>query len=258
MGLRRWIPDPAVDLARTVRDQARSLAYRGDARWCDVCGRSSRAFLTWGDPARGKGVAPRPNAKCPHCGSLERHRMAWRHLATHSDLFSGTLDYVLHVAPERCLQPRLEQRLGDAYWSADLMRPNARLKMDLTDIPLADDSVDAVLCSHVLEHIPDDAAAMSELARVLKPGRWAMIAVPMRDADETYEDPSITTPEGRREAFGQADHVRWYGRDLADRLDAAGFDVVRIDVADVVADPAEQLRCGIPERVAPIWWCTAR
>ena len=39
---------------------------------------------------------------------------------------------------------------------------------DITAIPHPDDSFDAILCIHVLEHVPDDRAAMRELARVLK------------------------------------------------------------------------------------------
>jgi len=42
----------------------------------------------------------------------------------------------------------------------------------LTHVPLCSGSVDLVLCSEVLEHIPDDAAATAEIARVLKPGGW--------------------------------------------------------------------------------------
>jgi len=257
MPLRRLAPQWTIDLARQARDTVRSVAYAGEGRACDVCGRTARAFLPFGDPLRTRGTPPRPDAKCPHCGSLERHRLAWRFLSERTDLFDGRDKYVLHVAPERCLQPRLQARLGEAYWSADLMRPSARLKMDITDMPLADDSVDVVYCSHVLEHIPDDRAAMSEIARVLKPEGWALLVVPMRDADETFEDPSITTDEGRREAFGQADHVRWYGADFQDRLQEAGLEVERLGVADVVPDPALREQHGLPDSLEPMWWCRA-
>jgi SAM-dependent methyltransferase len=48
----------------------------------------------------------------------------------------------------------------------------------LTDIPLANRSVDLVLCTEVLEHIPDDMKALDELARVLAPEGWLLISVP--------------------------------------------------------------------------------
>ena len=82
-----------------------------------------------------------------------------------------------------------------------------------------------MLCSHVLEHVPDDRAAISELRRVLRPRGTALVLTPYRPDRPTYEDPSVTKPLDRMVAFGQQDHVRIYGNDLADRLRTAGFDV---------------------------------
>ncbi|MCF8091810.1 MAG: methyltransferase domain-containing protein [Desulfotignum sp.] len=50
--------------------------------------------------------------------------------------------------------------------------------MDVTGLPFRDKSVDVVICSEVLEHIPDDDQAVSELVRVLKPGRILAVSVP--------------------------------------------------------------------------------
>lgn len=50
--------------------------------------------------------------------------------------------------------------------------------MDVTCLPFADNSFDAVICSEVLEHIPDDDQAVSELVRILKPGRILAVSVP--------------------------------------------------------------------------------
>lgn len=98
------------------------------------------------------------------------------------------------------------------------------VKADITQLPFATNSFDAIICMHVLEHIPYDHKAMCELYRVLKPGGWAIIMVPLDESRATtYEDFSITTPEGREKAFGQQDHVRWYGNDYPQRLEAAGF-----------------------------------
>ncbi len=49
---------------------------------------------------------------------------------------------------------------------------------DLCALPLPDASFDKVLCSDVLEHIEDDQAAVSQLARVLKPGGTLVLTVP--------------------------------------------------------------------------------
>lgn len=50
--------------------------------------------------------------------------------------------------------------------------------MDVTNLPFLDNSFDIVICSEVLEHIPDDAKAMSELVRILKPGKILAVSVP--------------------------------------------------------------------------------
>ncbi|NOX35326.1 MAG: class I SAM-dependent methyltransferase [Deltaproteobacteria bacterium] len=50
--------------------------------------------------------------------------------------------------------------------------------MDVTNLPFCDNSFDIVICSEVLEHIPDHARAMSELVRILKPGKFLAVSVP--------------------------------------------------------------------------------
>lgn len=113
------------------------------------------------------------------------------------------------------------------YISADLNSPMAMVKMDITNILYEDNSFDVILCSHVLEHVVDDRKAMRELFRVLKPGGWGILQVPIL-RDKTFEDPSIVSPEDRERIFGQKDHVRIYGRDYKDRLEEAGF-TVKVD-----------------------------
>ncbi len=129
-------------------------------------------------------------------------------------------------APEPIFQKKLRASPNLDYTSADLNSPFAMVKLDITDIPYAENTFDVVLCSHVLEHIPDDRKAMSELYRILKPGGWALLLVPF-DAErpETFEDPDVVDPKERTRLFGQFDHVRVYGRDFKDRLESAGFTV---------------------------------
>ena len=89
----------------------------------------------------------------------------------------------------------------------------------MQQIPLADGSVDVVICNHIMEHVADDRRAMRELHRVLKPGGWGIVLSPVdRDYEQTYEDDSITDPDERTRIFGQYDHRRIYGADYADRL----------------------------------------
>ena len=96
--------------------------------------------------------------------------------------------------------------------------------VDITDIPYPDSSFDVIYCSHVLEHVPEDRKAMRQMHRLLRPGGWALIIVPIR-GECTFEDTTVTSPEERKRLFGQCDHVRRYGPDVADRLREAGFRV---------------------------------
>ncbi len=117
------------------------------------------------------------------------------------------------------------------YVGVDLNeRPNISVKMDLTATPIRSAAFDAVICVHVLEEILDDRKAMRELYRVMKSGGWALISVPTRMEQLTYEDPMIVTPDERQRAFGEVAHVRIYGHDLVDRLKECGFQV-QVDLA---------------------------
>jgi predicted SAM-dependent methyltransferase len=80
-----------------------------------------------------------------------------------------------------------------------------------------------VLCSHVLEHV-DDAKALKEIHRVLRPGGIALIMLPLIEGwERTYENPQIMRPGERALHFGQGDHLRAYGRDVRERIRSAGF-----------------------------------
>jgi SAM-dependent methyltransferase len=147
----------------------------------------------------------------------------WFYLKNQTNFFCESLK-VLHFSPEYCLQKKFKKQPNLDYLSADLASPLAMTKIDITNIPYEDNTFDAILCSHVLEHIPDDRQAMKELLRVLKPGGWAILQVPIdRKREKTFEDPTVTSPEERERLFWQHDHVRLYGLDYPDRLRDVGF-----------------------------------
>ncbi len=137
------------------------------------------------------------------------------------------------MAPEQCFYKRLKTYDHLDYVTADLESPLAEYHFDLHEIPFTDDSFDMILCNHVLEHVNNDRTVLSEFWRVLRPGGFAILQVPLEPHRElTYEDPSITEPRQREIIFGQKDHVRVYGRDYPDRLREAGFAVQELLVSD--------------------------
>jgi len=132
---------------------------------------------------------------------------------------------VLHIAPEICFIDKFEKLHGDTYITADIESPLAKVKLDVHNISFDENKFDVVFCNHVMEHVEDDLKAMSEIYRVLKPGGFAILQIPLFYPllDKTYEDTSITSPKDREKAFGQSDHVRMYGKDYSDRLRSVGF-----------------------------------
>lgn len=199
--------------------------YSGDNVLCPICNSKFKEFGIYG-------FVPRKNARCHNCGSLERHRLLWKYFNEKTDLFKADLKTrLLHFAPEKTLYGVFSKNQNIEYYPCDLFpqhyeyRGNVKItKADINDIPFEENYFNVIICNHVLEHIPDDAHAMSELYRVLKKDGWAILQVPIDyNRETTYEDFTITTPEGREKAFGQKDHVRIYGRDYKDRLSKAGF-----------------------------------
>ncbi len=168
----------------------------------------------------------RENALCPNCLSLERHRLLWIYLKERTGIFHEPMKF-LHIAPELCFLHRFEKLPRLNYITADLESPLAKVKMDIHRIPFDEDTFDAVMCNHVMEHVDNDIQAMKEIYRVLKPGGWAILQVPFmgKDLDKTFEDPEVKSPRERERVYGQGDHVRIYGKDYPQRLERAGFKV---------------------------------
>lgn len=213
----RYLP-AAISSYYTIR----SLAYLGNNFICPCCGGHFRRFLPYNKNK------PDANNICPRCGSFERHRLLWLYLKNKTNIFEDNLK-ILHCAPEYCLQKQLIRNQNLQYIGADLDSPLANVKMDLTKIQYDDNYFDVIICNHVLEHIPNDRQAMKELFRVLKPGGWAILQVPIDPTlEKTFEDPNIISPQDRERLFGESNHVRMYGLDYKNRLQEAGF-TVKVD-----------------------------
>ena len=236
------VPRPLLQRIAGWAVPVAGLLYKGRGRECPVCGSKYRRFMPYGY------VNARPDALCPHCLSLERHRLLWLYLVRETDLLT-TFPKTLHIAPEVCLMRHLRKHFAShpgQYVTADLESPLAELHFDIQAIPLADDYADVIFCNHILEHVADDRQALRELRRILRPGGWGVLLSPVDPSRAaTFEDDSVTDPAERTRIFGQYDHRRIYGRDYADRLREAGFGVEEIDYTARFT-PQERQRYGLP------------
>lgn len=198
-------------------------------RTCPICGYHGK-FRAFGVPLV-------LDAMCGRCDALERHRLFALMDERHGILRGVTS--MLHFAPEDTLRKKFSRRFAE-YRAVDLVRADVDCRCDIEDTQLPPESVDAVFASHILEHV-DDRKAIAEMFRILKARGKLIAMVPIVEAwAETYEDPAITSESERDLHFGQYDHVRFYGRDFPQRLEAAGF-----KVTVYLATPRECVEYGL-------------
>jgi SAM-dependent methyltransferase len=122
------------------------------------------------------------------------------------------------------------------YVTGDLNSPWADHHFDVHQIPFPNDHFDLLMANHLLEHVRDDHAVLREMYRVLKPGGWGILQVPIDySTAATAEDPTITDPAVRERLYWQRDHVRLYGyEDYPERLRKAGFEVSCVDLEEML------------------------
>ena len=227
LAIRRSVGGWWHDRKKDLEKRALLASLEGSGAKCNVCTWEGRAFADdcW-----------HPGTICPECGSQVRHRM----LVAVFDGLSATPGFdeqsllvgkaILHFAPERQLRDRIS-RAATTYASADFDRGDCDLRLDISAMPQVEDiCYDVLIACDVFEHVLNDAAGFREIHRVLKPGGLAILTVPQRDPpSRTDEDPQVKSEDEREKRFGQKDHVRMYGDDFPDRLEAAGFSVLTVD-----------------------------
>jgi predicted SAM-dependent methyltransferase len=224
-----------------------------NARSCPGCGRAVNRFLPlprfyFDETAQNGFTHPWDRWEmlnideysCPHCEASDRDRLMAVYLQRKlAALGCGNRVRLVEFAPTEPLGPVLRDSPAVEYRSADLDKPGVDDHANVTDLSIYPDaSFDALVCSHVLEHVPDDRKAMRELYRILRPSGWGLLIVPISlHLDEIYENPDAVTAEQRWAHFGQNDHLRIYTRrGFTDRLEEAGFHASRLGMTDIGQD----------------------
>lgn len=171
---------------------------------------------------------------CTECGASDRDRLYALYFQKRLRDTSNKLFYVLDIAPTVAMNRFLKACGSLSVRTADLYMQGVDDKVDLTRMDIyPDERFDVFVCSHVLEHIHDDVAAMKELHRVLKTGGWGIVMVPINlGLKEIYEDNTITDKAGRWRHFGQDDHLRMYSKEgFIGRLKSVGFTVQQYGIS---------------------------
>ena len=229
-------------LLTRIKNIIRQFSAIFHSYYCPVCERKVKSFLPlpdfYFDLAQQNGYiysfddAETLNYKqysCPHCYSSDRDRLYALYIR---DKAAGhykkrTLD-IVEFAPFQPLGQMIKKIGVFNLRTADLFMEGVDDKVNLEDMSLyQDESFDCFICSHVLEHVPDDKKALRELQRILKPGGWGILMVPvLLTIDEIDEDPNLTDEAERWRRFGQNDHIRIYSKKgFLNRINEAGLSV---------------------------------
>ena len=221
-------------------------SYKGHGFTCNVCQQQYFRFVDyWPASENNKALSINhviagygKNIICPNCLSNARERLVIAMLQHHVNIDNKK---ILHLSPEKNVYQYLKSKSN--VITADLVpgfykNIDKHIRQeDVTALSFADQSFDVVIANHVLEHIPDDLKAMSEIYRVLKKGGVAILQVPYSETiSETIEEPLIYNPKKQSNLFGQKDHVRIYQlNDYISRLGQSGFIVSKINYKELSA-----------------------
>ena len=168
---------------------------------------------------------------CSKCFSPDRDRLYALYLNDYLFTQKQKLN-LLDIAPSHALRNYLKGKSNLHYRSMDLMMEDVDDRLDITNMyAYKNEQFDFFICSHVLEHIPDDIKAMKELYRITKTGGRGIVMVPINlQLDRTVENPQSIDTSYRWKYFFQDDHVRMYAKkDFIKRLTSAGFKVNQLN-----------------------------
>lgn len=220
--------------------------YIGDKYQCPVCLTSLAYFNKFSDyyyqklrqngfiySLRDFETVNLKNNSCPACGTGDSNRLYAMCLREKLGRLDTNKEFTfIDFAPVTPLANIIKSYPYINYRSADLSMPDVDDHVNIMDMKIyKNNSVDIFLCAHILEHVTDDTKAIKELYRILKPGGWGIIMVPiLLSINKISEDPNITSENDRWKYFGQGDHVRMYSKKgFLQRLSNVGFKIKQLD-----------------------------
>lgn len=181
---------------------------------------------------------------CPRCEEPDRNRLYAIYIAERlgkRDVLEKT--NFIEFAPSLAIGGLIKSYPRVEYRSADFFRADVDDRVDITNMTCyKSNSVDAYLCSHVLEHVEEDKKAFAELYRILKPGGWGILMAPtLTSLKDIYENSEYKTDAERWKHFGQYDHFRIYSHDgFVSRIEDAGFTLEQKTIEYFGADVFEE------------------
>lgn len=163
--------------------------------------------------------------QCPSCGCNDRDRHLWLFMHTVGLLEQINRFRVLHIAPEQHLELLISRLEPVEYVRGDLFPKSPQhLKLDIENLAFEAGRFELIICNHVLEHVADPVKAVSELYRCLAPRGILIAQTPYSPyLKKTLEVNEPVSPEFAKLFYGQEDHVRLFGADIAELFVQAGF-----------------------------------
>jgi len=209
---------------RTAKDSALDRALLKLGRfpgYCNICG--SLTMFHVGDSNFREGV------KCVRCGSINRQRqmvaLLLSQVRRERDRVSGLASVrdipkdtvIWNAETTRALHQRLGQHLGESYIASEYVSPalasgewqDNTLHVDIQQTHFADNSIDYILTSDVMEHVSSTSRALEETYRILKPGGCHIFSAPFYQHRFSNEVRAITDSENVVEHLCQP----WYHDD---------------------------------------------